>query len=243
MFELDFSILFHEAVINETYLDWLLEGAKWTIISSSASWFLALVLGIIVGTMRTLPSKTLRFLGATYVECLRNVPLIVQLFFWYYVWPNLMPAAMGDWIKGQDPLVQMMTAGILCLGLFTSARIAEQVRSSIESLAGGQMRAALASGLSLPQAYRYVILPQALRIILPPMTSELLNIFKNSSVLQTIGLAELTRQAAQINDYTAKAYESFILVTLAYIIINVTLMFIMKAIEHFTQLPTLKKGA
>ncbi len=243
MFELDFSILFQEAVINETYLDWLLEGAKWTIISSSASWFLALVLGIIVGTMRTLPSKTLRFLGSTYVECLRNVPLIVQLFFWYYVWPNLMPSAMGDWIKGQDPLVQMMTAGILCLGLFTSARIAEQVRSSIESLAGGQLRAALANGLSLAQAYRYVILPQALRIILPPMTSELLNIFKNSSVLQTIGLAELTRQAAQINDYTAKAYESFILVTIAYIIINVTLMLIMKIIERYTQLPSLKEGA
>src|SRR5699024_8641758 len=134
-------------------------------------------------------------------------------------------------------------AGILCLGLFTSARVAEQVRSSIESLAGGQMRAALATGLTLPQAYRYVILPQALRIILPPMTSELLNIFKNSSVLQIIGLAELTRQAAQINDYTAKAYESFILVTIAYIIINVALMFIMKLIERWTQLPTFKEGA
>ncbi len=243
MFGLDFSMLLQEAVINETYLDWLLEGAKWTIISASSSWFLALALGIIVGTLRTLPSPLLRFIGASYVECLRNVPLIVQLFFWYYVWPNLMPESMGNWIKSQDPLVQMMTAGILCLGLFTSARIAEQVRSSIESLAGGQLRAALATGLTYSQAYRYVILPQALRIILPPMTSELLNIFKNSSVLQTIGLAELTRQAAQINDYTAKAYESFFLVTIAYIIINITLMFIMKLIERWTQLPSQKEGA
>ncbi len=240
MFGLDFSMLSQEAVMNETYLDWLLEGAKWTIISASSSWIVALVLGIIVGTMRTLPSKTLRFLGATYVECLRNVPLIVQLFFWYYVWPNLMPEPFSQWIKMQDPIVQIMTAGILCLGLFTSARIAEQVRSSIESLAKGQLRAALATGMTTLQAYRYVILPQALRIILPPMTSELLNIFKNSSVLQTIGLAELTRQAAQINDYTAKAYESFILVTIAYIIINVALMFIMKIIERWTALPTAK---
>lgn len=243
MFGLDFSILLQEAVINETYLDWLFEGAKWTIITSSASWFLALTLGIIVGTMRTLPSRFFRFIGATYVECLRNVPLIVQLFFWYYVWPNMLPEPLEIWIKMQDPIVQMMTAGILCLGLFTSARVAEQVRSSIESLAGGQMRAALATGLTLPQAYRYVILPQALRIIIPPMTSELLNIFKNSSVLQTIGLAELTRQAAQINDYTAKAYESFIVVTIAYIIINLALMLIMKAVEHYYQIPSLKQGA
>lgn len=242
MFGLDFSFLFQPAVGTETYFDWILEGLKWTVITSSLSWFLALFCGTIVGILRTLPNRFLNFIGAVYVESLRNVPIIVQLFFWFYVWPELLPKGLGQAIKNLDPHVQILTAGILCLGLFTSARIAEQVRSGIQSLASGQRNAALAMGFTIPQTYRYVIMPQAFRIVIPPLTSELLNIFKNSAVLQTIGLMELSRQAAQINDYTAKAYESFIVVTVIYIIINVLLMWGMRFIEVKTKIPGLIAG-
>lgn len=242
MFGLDFSFLFQPAVGTETYFDWILEGLKWTVITSSLSWCLALFCGTIVGILRTLPNRFLNFIGAAYVESLRNVPIIVQLFFWFYVWPELLPKTLGQGIKNLDPHVQILTAGILCLGLFTSARIAEQVRSGIQSLAGGQKNAALAMGFTLPQAYRYVIMPQAFRIVIPPLTSELLNIFKNSAVLQTIGLMELSRQAAQINDYTAKAYESFIVITVIFIIINVLLMWGMRLIEVKTKIPGLISG-
>lgn len=242
MFGLDFSFLFQPAVGTETYFDWILEGLKWTVITSSLSWCLALFCGTIVGILRTLPNRFLNFIGATYVESLRNVPIIVQLFFWFYVWPELLPKSLGQWIKDLDPHVQILTAGILCLGLFTSARIAEQVRSGIQSLAGGQRNAALAMGFTLSQAYRYVIMPQAFRIVIPPLTSELLNIFKNSAVLQTIGLMELSRQAAQINDYTAKSYESFIVITVIFIIINVLLMWGMRFIEVKTKIPGLISG-
>ncbi len=242
MFGLDFSFLFQPAVGTETYLDWIIEGLKWTVITSSLSWCLALFCGTIIGIFRTLPNKFFNFIGAAYVESLRNVPIIVQLFFWFYVWPELMPEVMGKWIKNLDPHVQILTAGILCLGLFTSARIAEQVRSGIQSLAGGQRNAALAMGFSLAQSYRYIIMPQAFRIVIPPLTSELLNIFKNSAVLQTIGLMELSRQAAQINDYTAKAYESFIVITVIFIVINVLLMWGMRFIEVKTRIPGLISG-
>ncbi|MGL4675955.1 MAG: amino acid ABC transporter permease [Wohlfahrtiimonas sp.] len=242
MLGLDFSFLFQPAVGTETYFDWILEGLKWTVITSSLSWCLALFCGTIVGILRTLPNRLLNFIGAAYVESLRNVPIIVQLFFWFYVWPELLPKELGKWIKDLDPHVQILTAGILCLGLFTSARIAEQVRSGIQSLAGGQRNAALAMGFTLPQAYRYIIMPQAFRIVIPPLTSELLNIFKNSAVLQTIGLMELSRQAAQINDYTAKAYESFIVITVIFVIINVLLMWGMRFIEVRTRIPGLISG-
>lgn len=242
MLGLDFNFLFQPAVGTETYFDWVLEGLKWTLITSSLSWCLALFCGTIVGILRTLPNRLLNFIGTAYVEALRNVPIIVQLFFWFYVWPELLPKGMGKWIKDLDPHVQILTAGILCLGLFTSARIAEQVRSGIQSLTGGQRNAALAMGFTLPQAYRYVIMPQAFRIVIPPLTSELLNIFKNSAVLQTIGLMELSRQAAQINDYTAKSYESFIVITVIFVIINVLLMWGMRFIEVKSRIPGLISG-
>lgn len=242
MFGLDFSFLFQPAVGTETYFDWILEGLKWTVITSSLSWCLALFCGTIIGILRTLPNRFLNFIGASYVEALRNVPIIVQLFFWFYVWPELLPKSLGQWIKDLDPHVQILTAGILCLGLFTSARIAEQVRSGIQSLAGGQRNAALAMGFTLPQAYRYVIMPQAFRIVIPPLTSELLNIFKNSAVLLVLGLAELSFQLGRINEQTAKTYESFIIITLVYATLNLLLMLGMRFIEVKTKIPGLISG-
>jgi len=222
---------------DATYLDWLFLGLKWTAALSLSSWVVALILGSIFGVLRTVPNKWLSGIATAYVEVFRNIPLLVQLFIWYFVLPELLPSAIGDAFKQMNPLLQQFTAAMICLGLFTSARIAEQVRSGIEALARGQKNAGLALGLSLPQTYRFVLLPMAYRIILPPLTSEFLNIFKNSAVASTIGLIELSRQAQQLVDYTAQPYEAFIAVTLLYFILNITIMFSMRWLEQRTRVP------
>jgi glutamate/aspartate transport system permease protein len=220
-----------------TYLSWLLEGLKWTVTLSLSAWVIALIIGSIIGVLRTVPNRWLGLLAATYVEVFRNVPLLVQLFIWYFVLPELLPRGMGDAFKQMNPLAQQFVSALVCLGLFTAARVAEQVRSGINSLPRGQKNAGLAMGFTLPQVYRHVLLPMAYRIIVPPLTSEFLNIFKNSAVATTIGLIELSRQAQQLVDFTAQPYEAFIAVTLLYLLINVAVMFLMRQVEQKVRVP------
>ncbi len=202
---------------EETYLHWLVTGLGWTLAVSLAAWLLALLLGITVGTLRTVPHKGLAVLGATWVELFRNIPLLVQMFLWFFVVPELLPPDWGLWVK-QDMLAKEFVTAALCLGLFTSARVAEQVRAGVGSLARGQRDAALALGLTLPQAYRHVILPQALRIVIPPLTSEFMNVFKNSSIAFAIGVMELTFQARQMQEDSEQGIETYLAVTLLYFI-------------------------
>lgn len=227
---------------QETYLDWLLVGLQWTLLLSLAAWVVALSLGILFGVLRTLPNRWLAGLAAAYVELFRNVPLLVQLFLWYFVLPELLPVAWGDAFKQLHPLAQQFLAAWICLALFTGARLTEQVRAGIQSLPPGQRQAALALGLTPAQSYRHVLLPLALRILLPPLTSELLNTFKNSSVATTIGFIELSRQAQQLVDYTAQPYEAFIAVTLLYMLINFTMMGLMRGLERRARLPGFVAG-
>jgi glutamate/aspartate transport system permease protein len=222
---------------DTTYLGWLLQGLQWTVLLSLSAWVVALGLGTIFGVLRTVPGRWARLVGAAWVECFRNVPLLVQLFVWYFVAAEFLPRTWGDAVKQADPLLQQFAAAWLCLGTFTSARIAEQVRSGIQSLPPGQRNAALALGLTLPQAYRHVMLPMAFRLILPPLTSEFLNIFKNSAVASTIGLIELSRQSQQLVDYTAQPYEAFLAVTLLYLLLNVGSMLLMRRIEARARVP------
>ena len=220
-----------------TYLGWMLFGFKTTIALSLSSWVIALLLGSLIGVMRTLPARSLSGFAAAYVELFRNVPLLVQLFLWYFVIPELLPVSLGNAFKQSNPVMQQFLASMLCLGLFTSARVAEQVRSGINSLPRGQKNAGLAIGFTLSQTYRHVLLPMAFRVIVPPLTSEFLNIFKNSAVCSTIGLLELAAQGRQLVDYTAQPYESFIAVTIAYMIINVVVMVLMQRVEERIRVP------
>ena len=222
---------------DDTYLGWMISGLKMTISLSLSAWVLALLLGAIVGVLRTVPNKTLAGLATAYVELFRNIPLLVQLFIWYFVLPELLPQSLGNAFKQSHPVFQQFMASMLCLGLFTSARVAEQVRAGINSLPRGQKNAGLALGLTLPQTYRFVMLPMAFRLVVPPLTSEFLNIFKNSAVCSTIGLLELAAQGRQLVDYTAQPYESFIAVTIAYMAINVVVMLLMKQVENKARVP------
>ena len=221
----------------DTYLGWMLAGFKMTITLSLSAWVLALLLGAVIGVLRTVPNKALAGFATAYVELFRNIPLLVQLFIWYFLLPELLPTAIGDAYKQSNPIFQQFLAAMVCLGLFTSARVAEQIRAGINSLPKGQKNAGLALGFTLPQTYRFVMLPMAFRLVVPPLTSEFLNIFKNSAVCSTIGLLELAAQGRQLVDYTAQPYESFIAVTVAYVVINVTVMFLMRKVEQRIAVP------
>jgi glutamate/aspartate transport system permease protein len=220
-----------------TYLGWLVAGLQTTLALSAAAWVIAFAFGSLVGVARTVPGRALRTLAAGYVELFRNVPLLVQLFLWYFVAPELAPAAAGTWFKELHPVVQQFVAATLCLGFFTAARVAEQVRAGIEAVARGQRAAALALGFTLPQAYRTVLLPMAFRVIVPPLTSEMLNLLKNSAVASTIGLLELAAMGRQLVDYTAHAYESFVAVTLAYVALNLCVVALMRWVEGRARVP------
>jgi glutamate/aspartate transport system permease protein len=222
-----------------TYLHYLLVGLGWTLATALAAWVLALAVGAAVGTVRTTPVRWAARLGDVYVEVFRNIPLIVQMFLWFFVVPELLPTALGDWIKQQQPPWGMYIPAVLCLGSFTSVRVAEQVRAGIGSLPRGQLAAAIAVGLTRAQAYRYVVLPQAFRIILPPLTSESMNIIKNSSVAFTIGLAELMGRAKAMQEFSFHAFEAFAAATVIYLITNLVVVVVMRALENKLRVPGL----
>ncbi|MBP6544823.1 MAG: amino acid ABC transporter permease [Piscinibacter sp.] len=223
---------------EETYLDWLVTGLGWTLAVSLTAWLLALLIGIAVGALRTAPSRPIALLGAAWVELFRNIPLLVQMFLWFFVVPEFLPQEWGLWVKQDMPAKEFVTAA-LCLGFFTSARVAEQVRAGIGSLPRGQRDAALALGFTLPQTYRHVILPQALRIVIPPLTSEFMNVFKNSSIAFAIGVMELTFQARQMQEDSEQGIETYLAVTLLYFICAFAANRGMAWIEARTRVPGL----
>ena len=221
---------------DETYLGWLISGVQWTFAVALAAWVIALTIGIIVGVGRTLPSKPIAFICTTYVEIFRNVPLLVQMFLWYFVVPELVPQDIGRWMKRDMPNPEYVTA-VVALGLYTASRIAEQVRAGIQAVGTDLTSAAYANGFSVSQTYRYVLLPISFRLIVPPMTSEFLTIFKNSSLALTIGLLELTAQSQQIAEYTFQGFEAFTAATVIYICIALTATLIAQLLERHAKIP------
>ena len=218
-----------------TYLDMLLAGLLLTIETSLFAWVIALAFGAVVGVMRTLPSKTASFIGFVYVEFFRNMPLLVQLFIWFFVLPELLPHAWGLWLK-QVPHAPFYTAAI-GIGLFMSARVAVQTAAGINSLPRGQRLAAIALGLTTAQTYRYVLLPMAFRIIMPPLTSEFLATIKNTSVAITIGLIELTGAARAMQEFSFQVFEAFTGATVLYLLVNIVVVVAMRFLERALAVP------
>ena len=236
--DLDFRVFLQPAVGGGgNYLSYLLFGLGWTLLLSICSWVLAFVVGSLVGVLRTLRGTLLPQVGAFYVEIFRNIPLLVQLFIWYFVLPEIVPF-FGTWFKqGLSPDLQQFVSATLCLGFFTAARVSEQVRSGIMSLGRGQYGAGLALGFDTAQVYALILLPVAYRIIIPTLTSEFLNLIKNTAVASTIGLVELAQRSKNMGEYTSRLYESFIAVTVLYAMVNLVVMLISRNVEKATRLP------
>ena len=212
-----------------TYLNWLLSAWGWTLSVALLALLIALVVGSVIGTLRTLPDRPwVVALGNAWVELFRNIPLLVQVFVWYHVIPAIFPA-----MKAVDGFVLV----VIAIGLFTSARIAEQVRSGIQALPRGQRYAGMAVGFTTYQTYRYVLLPMAYRIIMPPLTSEAMNVFKNSSVAFAVSVAELTMFAMQAQEETSRGVEIYLAVTACYMFSALVINRIMAFIEKRTRVP------
>jgi glutamate/aspartate transport system permease protein len=217
-----------------TYLQWILHAWGWTLTVALAALVIALIVGLVIGILRTLPNRAAVLFGEAWVEFFRNIPLAAQLLIWYHVVPAFFPPLRSL------PEVALASIG---LGLFTSARIGEQVKAGILTLPKGQRHAGLAMGLSLAQTYRYVLLPVALRIIVPPLTSESMNIIKNSSVASFISVTELVYFAQQAGEETAMPITMYAAVTALYFIAAFAINRLAAMTERAVRLPGAIGGA
>ena len=227
----DWQVFLNDDGSGRTYLEWMLGAWGWTLSVAGTAWIVAMVFGALMGTFRTLPnSPWLVRLGNVWVEIFRNVPLLVQIFIWYFVVPKIFPPMKS---------VPSFVLVVLALGFFTSARIAEQVRAGVQALPRGQRYAGMAMGFTTLQSYRYIILPMAFRIIIPPLTSESMNLLKNSSVAFAVSIAELTMFAMQAQEETSRGVEIYLAVTALYAISAFAVNRVMALVEKKMQIPGL----
>lgn len=209
---LDFSSL-----LAVPYRDWLLTGLQLSLLLTLASLLLALPLAALVALLRLAPLRALRALAWGYVETVRSVPLLVHLLFWYFAAPEFLPEAVKTWLYAG----QIETASaIVALTLYTAAFMSEDMRSGLRAVPRTQLEAARALGLSYLASMRLVLLPQALRFTVPPLISQTLNLWKNTSVATVIGAAELMYQAQRVESASFRGAETFALATLAYLTLS-----------------------
>ena len=229
----DWQVFLHDTGGGRTYLQWLMSAWGWTMSVAVLALIVALVVGSLMGILRTTPNKWLVLLGNAWTELFRNIPLLVQLFLWYHVIPSIFLSLRA---------IPSFVLVVFALGFFTSSRISEQVKAGIQALPKGQRYAGLAVGLTLPQTYRYVLLPMAFRIVIPPLTSESMNIIKNSSVAFAVSISELTMFAMQAQEETSRGIEIYLAVTGLYFISAFAINRFALFIENRVQVPGMIGG-
>ncbi len=229
----DWQVFLKDTGGGQTYLQWLMSAWGWTLSVAGLALVVALVVGSFMGIFRTTPNKLLVAIGEAWTELFRNIPLLVQIFLWYHVLPSIFLPLRE---------VPSFVLVVFALGCFTSARISEQVKAGIQALPKGQRYAGLAMGLTLPQTYRFVLLPMAFRIVIPPLTSESMNIIKNSSVAFAVSIAELTMFAMQAQEETSRGIEIYLVVTGLYFVSSFTINRIALFIEQRVQVPGMIGG-
>ena len=223
-YQFDWSV-----VTTGVYAEWLWQGLLVTLQLALLACVLGFVLGLVVAIIRMSPVAPLRWLAQAYLEFIRNTPLVIQIFFWYFGAYTVLPEAVNDWLN-QWPFE--FVAAVIALTVYTAAFIAEDIRSGIRAVPREQMEAARSQGLSYLGAMRFVILPQAVRVTIPPLIGQFLNATKNSSLAMTIGVAELTYQARQIESVTFKGLEAFTAATLIYLLVSLTITFLVSTYEQ-----------
>jgi len=229
----DWSFFGRDTGDGRTYFEWMINAWGWTLAVAVLALIVALVVGSIMGILRTTPNRFFVAIGTAWTEVFRNIPLLVQIFLWYHVIPSIFLSLRS---------VPSFVLVVLALGFFTSARISEQVRAGIQALPRGQRYAGLAVGLTLPQTYRYVLLPMAYRIIIPPLTSESMNIIKNTSVAFAVSIAELTMFAMQAQEETSRGVEIYLAVTVLYFVSAFAVNRLAYFVERRVQVPGMIGG-
>jgi polar amino acid transport system permease protein len=210
--EFDFSLL-----TSGKYHDWLLHGVAVSLELTVVSLILALPLAVLVALCRLAPAKILNGIAFAFVEAIRNVPLLAHLLFWYFGAPELLPDDIKQWLyEGNIEFV----SGVVGLTFYTSAYMAEDIRSGIRGIPKEQMEAGRAMGFGFIQTMRLVILPQALRVTIPPLISQTLNLWKNTSIATVIGVSELMYQAQKVETNSFRSVEAFAFATFVYLTVS-----------------------
>jgi len=218
-YQFDWSV-----VTTGKYFEWLVSGLGLTLQLSAAGIVLSFLLGLLIAVLRMSHFGPLRWFAHVYLEFFRNTPLLVQIFFWYFGSYKLLPMAVNEWLNSTN---FEFAAALIALTIYTSAFIAEDIRSGVLSIPKEQMEAARSAGFSYIRSMQYIILPQAVRITVPPLINQFLNLAKNSSLAMTIGVMELTYQARQVESYTFKGFEAFTAATLVYLVLSVVITALM----------------
>jgi len=216
-------------LLRGQYHDWLLTGLHLSLALWATAFVFALPLAIIVALLRLAPSRALRALGTCYVEGIRNVPLLAHLLFWYFGAPELLPDSLKEWLyAGNFEFV----AGAIALTLYTAAYMAEDIRSGMRAIPAVQFEAGRALGFGFLGTTRRVVLPQALRVTVPPLISQTLNLWKDTSIATVIGVAEMMYQAARVESASFRSAEAFAFVTAAYLTVSLLITAVAAWVHH-----------
>jgi polar amino acid transport system permease protein len=214
--KLDFSVL-----LRDEYPQWILKGVVTMFELTALAWLLAMVVGIVLATIRMSNSRVGQGAVAAYVEYHQNVPMLVQIFLWYFGIPALMAAGLQQWFNAHN---SEFLFAIIAVGLCMGAYMSEDIRGGIRSIPKSQLEASRALGLSYLQAARLVVLPQALRIALPTLINHSVLLFKNTSLAMTIGVAELTYVTREIESQSFRTVEVYLFATMVYLGISLLIM-------------------
>jgi polar amino acid transport system permease protein len=213
--QFDFAV-----VTTGEFRDWLVSGFLLSLRLTAITWILSLPIATATALCRLSSVTAVRWLGAVFVESIRNVPLLVHLLVWYFAMPELLPDAARNWLYEHDAEA---VCAVIALTLYTSSYMAEDIRSGIRAIPTTQLDAARALGFGFLVSMRRVVLPQAFRIVVPPLISQALNLWKNTSIATVIGTAELMYQAQRVETASFRGVETFGVTTLAYLSVSLTI--------------------
>lgn len=218
-------------ILQQPYGALFLKGIYNTLILSVFAWMMAFSIGTIISILRVSSNRLLNLIGTTYVEIFRNIPLLVQIFFWYFAMPSLLPRDLELWLYDNVSNLPFFL-GMLALGFYSASRVSEVFRSSLLSVPVGQYRAAYSTGLTPFKMYRFIVVPYAFRLSIPPLTTEFLTCFKNSALTMTIGVMEITGTTAYIESFTWRGLEATTAASLTYLVITLCIIMFMSLVER-----------
>ena len=224
MGQFDFSV-----VMTGEFRSWLLSGLFHSCLLVLVTWVFSVPIATTVALCRLSSVGLLRGLGTVYVESIRNIPLLVHMLFWYFAMPEVLPDVMRNWLYAHN--AEFICAAV-ALTFYTSSYMAEDIRSGIRAVPVTQLEAARALGFGFLSSMRRIVLPQAVRIVVPPLISQTLNLWKNTSIATVIGTAELMYQAQRVETTTFRGVETFAVTTLAYLSISLTITAVAAWFQH-----------
>lgn len=209
------------AILQGEYAELIVKGIEMTLQLAVFAWLLAMVLALLLVTVRLTGHALADRLVAGYVSYHRNVPTLVQLMLWYFGVPTLLNESTQLWLANHNTEYLF---SVIALGLYQAAYFCEDIRSGLRAIPAGQTEASRALGLGYVRSMRYVILPQGVRNCLPSLINHTVLLFKNTSLAMAIGVMELTYATREVENYTFRTFESYLVATLFYLVFSLLLM-------------------